>query len=115
MVVVLPSGQSLGYMVVGILIMRTIDALAASLAVIASLAIGQVGARLDADELAAETWILEQNLVALLGAMSGPTEACYAMTLQEPEAGASLAAMAQARAGGMLAAGCDPSVLGQLA
>jgi hypothetical protein len=116
LVVVLPWAGRLGYMArQGILDMRTIDAVAVSLAVIASLAIGQMSVQPSADELAAETWMLEQDVIGLLGAMSRPAQACYAMTLHEPKPGATLAALAQARAGVMLAAACDPSMLAQLA
>ena len=54
--------------------MRTIDAMAVSLAVIAALAIGQLGVQPSPDEIAAETWILEQDVIGLLGAMSRPAE-----------------------------------------
>ena len=94
--------------------MRTIDAMAVSLAVIAALAIGQLGVQPSPDEIAAETWILEQDVIGLLGVMSRPAEACYATAL-EPRAGESLMVMAQQRAGLILAASCDPTTIAQLA
>ena len=94
--------------------MRTIDAMAASLAVIAVMAISQ-GVQPSPDELAADSWILEQDVIGLLGAMSRPASACYATALAESGSGDKLAEMAEQRAGLILAASCDPSVVSDLA
>jgi hypothetical protein len=92
--------------------MRTIDAFAASVGLLACLALGRMpGYRASPDELAAETWVMEQELMALLGAMSGPFEACYAMTLPSDEVAAGLPALAADRARITFAATCDPSTL----
>ena len=95
--------------------MRTIDALAASAALLAVLAFSQLaGQQASPDEIAAETWIIEQDMVRLLGAMSGPAEACYAMTLPSASADEGLLPLAKDRAGVALATTCDPTMISQL-
>lgn len=95
--------------------MRTIDAVAASMVLLAVLAFSQTsGVQASSDEIAAETWMLEQDMVRLLGAMSGPAEACYAMTLPSPKAGEGLLPLARDRAGVALATSCDPTMISQL-
>lgn len=92
--------------------MRTIDALAASVGLLACLALGRMpGYRASPDDLAAETWFVERDLMALLSKMSGPFEACYAMTLPSEKAGAGLLPRAADRARISFAAACDPSIL----
>jgi len=94
--------------------MRTIDALAVSLGLIACLAIGQMGQQPSVDELA-DTWMLEQDVIGLLHTMSGPAEACYDMTLHSANASEDgLLPLARDRAGVMLATSCDPSMFSQL-
>ena len=88
--------------------MRTIDALALTLGLIACLAIGHMGAQPSADEIAAETWILEQDMVGLLHTMSTPAMACYNMTLPSGESAAT------GRVAAMLASTCDPTLASQL-
>lgn len=58
--------------------------MAASAGLIACLAIGRPASP-SADELAAETWLLEQGMEVALTELSGSFEACYAATL--PKAG----------------------------
>ncbi|WP_312160256.1 hypothetical protein [Phenylobacterium sp.] len=95
--------------------MRTIDAVAASMVLLAVLAFSQSsGVQASSDEIAAETWMLEQDMVRLLGAMSGPAEACYAMTLPSAKAGEGLLPLVQDRAGIALATTCDPTMMSQL-
>jgi hypothetical protein len=95
--------------------MRTIDALAASAALLAALAFSQmVGQQASPDEIAADAWILEQDMVRLLGAMSSSAEACYAMTLPSPQADEGLLPLARDRAGVALATSCDPTMISQL-
>ena len=90
--------------------MRTIDAIAASVGLLACLALGRMpGYRTSPDDLAAETWFAEQDFIALLGKLSGPFESCYAMTLPSQQAG--LLPLAADRAKITFAAACDPSVL----
>ena len=72
------------------------------------------GVQSSPDEIAAETWMLEQDVVRLLGSMSSPAEACYAMTLPSPQAGEGLLPLAKERAGAMLATTCDPTMISQL-
>lgn len=60
--------------------MRKIDILAASAGLIACLAIGRPPPP-QADELAAETWLLEQGMEGAFTELSGSFEACYAATL----------------------------------
>ena len=92
--------------------MRTIDAFAASVGLLACLALGRMPAyRTSPDELAAETWLMEQDLLTLLGTMSGPFEACYAMTIPSDHARAGLPALTADRARITFAATCDPSTL----
>lgn len=92
--------------------MRTIDAIAASVGLLACLALGRMpGYRTTADEVAAETWMAEHDLIVLLGRMAGPFEACYAMTLPSEKVGSGLLALASDRARISLAAACDPSIL----
>lgn len=95
--------------------MRTIDALAVSLALIACLAVGRMGVQPSADELAAETWMLEQELVSLLGTMSSPAQACYAMTLPDATGEGGALSLALDRAEAVLATSCDLSMISQLA
>jgi hypothetical protein len=94
--------------------MRTIDALAISLGLIACLAIGQMGQQPSLDELAADTWMLEQDMVGLLHTMSSPAEACYNMTLPNADANEGILPLARDRAHVMLATSCDPSMIAQL-
>ena len=95
--------------------MRTIDALAVSLGLIACLAIGRMGQQPSLDELAADTWMLEQDVIGLIHTMSSPAEACYQMTLHSAQVdGEGLASLARDRAGVMLATSCDPSMFAQL-
>lgn len=95
--------------------MRTIDALAASAALLAALAFSQaMGQQASPDEIAAETWILEQDMVRLLGAMSSPAAACYAMTLPSASGDEGLLSLAKDRAGVALASSCDPTMISQL-
>ncbi|KQW73176.1 hypothetical protein ASE17_09510 [Phenylobacterium sp. Root77] len=95
--------------------MRTIDALAASAALLAALAFSQMaGQQASPDEIAADTWILEQDMVRLLGAMSSSAEACYAMTLPSTQADEGLLPLARDRAGVALATSCDPTMISQL-
>ena len=111
----LPFGARLGYMPRLGIDMRTIDALAASAALLAVLAFSQMaGQQASPDEIAAETWMLEQDMVRLLGAMSGPAEACYAMTLPSAKADEGLLPLARDRAGVALASSCDPTMISQL-
>lgn len=95
--------------------MRTIDALAVSLGLIACLAVGRMGQQPSYDEIAADTWMLEQDVIGLLHTMSSPAEACYNMTLHSAKAEeADIAPLASDRAGMMLATTCDPSMFSQL-
>lgn len=92
--------------------MRTIDAIAASVGLLACLALGRMpGYRTSPDDLAAETWFAEQDFIALLGKLSGPFEACYALTLPSQQVHAGLLPLAADRAKITFAAACDPSVL----
>ena len=92
--------------------MRTIDAVAASVGLLACLALGRMpGYRTSTDDLAAETWFAEQGFVALLSKMSGPFEACYAMTLPSQQVHAGLLPLAADRAKITFAAACDPLIL----
>lgn len=91
--------------------MRTIDALAVSLGLIACLALGRSGVQPTPAEIAAETWMLEQDMAGLLHTMSSPAEACYAMAL--PSGADGVPTLAQSDAGAMLAANCDPSTIAQ--
>lgn len=92
--------------------MRTIDAVAASVGLLACLALGRMpGYRTSPDDLAAETWFAEQDFLALLSKMSGPFEACYAMTLPSPQARAGLLPLAADRAKITFAGACDPLIL----
>ncbi|WP_332767463.1 hypothetical protein [Phenylobacterium sp.] len=85
--------------------MRRMDILAASAGLIACLAIGRPTLP-SADELAAETWLLELGMEGALTELSGSFEACYAAAL--PKAGE-----ADARARMVLASTCygDASTL----
>ena len=85
--------------------MRRFDILAASAGLIACLAIGRPTLP-SADELAAETWLLEQGMAGALIGLSGSFEACYAATLPKP-------GEADERARMVLAATCygDASIL----
>ncbi len=90
--------------------MRTIDALAASVGLLACLALGRMpGYRTSPDDLAAETWFIERDLMGVFSKMSGPFEACYAMTLPLQQAG--LPPLAADRAKLAFAAACDPFIL----
>ena len=92
--------------------MRTIDAVAASVGLLACIALGRMpGYRTSTDDLAAETWFAEQDFMALLSKMSGPFEACYAMTLPSQQVHAGLLPLAADRAKVTFAAACDPSIL----
>lgn len=88
--------------------MRTIDALAITLGLIACLAMSHSGVQPSADEIAAETWMLEQDMVGLLHTMSSPALACYDMTLPSAEHSAT------GRVAAMLASTCDPTLASQL-
>lgn len=63
--------------------MRNLDILAASAGLIACLAIGRPVPP-QADQLAAETWLLEQGMEGAFTELSGSFEACYAVTLPKP-------------------------------
>lgn len=90
--------------------MRTIDALAASVGLLACLALGRMpGYRTSPDDLAAETWFIERDLMALFSKMSAPFEACYAMTLPSQQTG--FLPLVADRAKITFAAACDPSIL----
>lgn len=92
--------------------MRTIDAVAASVGLLACIALGRMpGYRTSPDDLAAETWFAEQDFMALLSKMSGPFEACYAMTLPSQQAHPGPLPLAADRAKITFAAACDPWVL----
>ena len=92
--------------------MRTIDAVAASVGLLACIALGRMpGYRTSPDDLAAETWFAEQGFVALLSKMSGPFEACYAMTLPSQQVHAGLLPLAADRPKITFAAACDPLIL----
>lgn len=92
--------------------MRTIDAVAASVGLLACIALGRMpGYRTSPDDLAAETWFAEQDFMALLSKMSGPFEACYAMTLPLQQVHAGLLPLAADRAKITFVAACDPSIL----
>jgi len=62
-------------------------------------------------DLAAETWFAEQDFMALLSKLSGPFEACYAITLPSQQVHAGLLPLAADRAKITFAAACDPSIL----
>lgn len=94
--------------------MRTIDALAVSLGLIACLAMGRMGQQPSMDELAADTWMLEQDVVGLIHAMSLPAEACYNMTLPHADESQDLLPLARQRAEMALATSCDPTMIAQL-
>ena len=90
--------------------MRTIDALAASVGLLACLALGRMpGYRTSPDDLAAETWFVERDLMALFSKVSAPFEACYALTLPSQQTG--LLPLVADRAKITFAAACDPWVL----
>lgn len=90
--------------------MRTIDALAASVGLLACLALGRMpGYRTSPDDLAAETWFVERDLMALFSKVSAPFEACYALTLPSQQTG--LLPLVADRAKITFAAACDPSIL----
>ena len=92
--------------------MRTIDAVAASVGLLACIALGRMpGYRTSPDDLAAETWFIERDLMALFSKMSAPFEACYAMTLPSQQHHAGLLPLAADRAKVTFAAACDPSIL----
>lgn len=92
--------------------MRTIETIGIPLVLAAALVLSHPGGQTSADDLAAETWILEQDVAGLLHAMSSPSQACYAMAMpSEPD---DISPMAGADAGSILAANCDPSTIAQL-
>lgn len=92
--------------------MRTIDAVAASVGLLACLVLGRMpGYRTSTDDLAAETWFAEQDFMALLSKLSAPFEACYAMTLPSQRVHAGLLPLAVDRAKVTFATACDPSIL----
>lgn len=92
--------------------MRTIDAVAASVGLLACLVLGRMpGYRTSNDDLAAETWFAEQDFMALLSKLSVPFDACYAMTLPSQQVHAGLLPLAADRAKMTFAAACDPSIL----
>lgn len=92
--------------------MRTIDAVAASVGLLACLALGRMpGYRTSTDDLAAETWFAEQDFMALLSKLDAPFAACYAVTLPSPPVHAGLLPLAADRAKVTFAAACDPSIL----
>ena len=94
--------------------MRTIDALAASAALLAALAFSQMaGRQASPDEIAAETWVLEQDMIRLLSVMSSPAEACYAINLPSPQADQGLSRLAGDRASLSLASTCNPAIFSQ--
>ena len=90
--------------------MRTIDALAVSFGRLACLALTHSGSSPASDEIAAEAWLLEQDVVGLLHTMGGPASACYAVALSDAD---SVSVLGQSDAGAMLAGNCDPSTLAQ--
>ncbi|HEY9233742.1 MULTISPECIES: hypothetical protein [Phenylobacterium] len=90
------------------------DALAVSLGLIACLVIGQMGQQPSADELAADAWIIERDVVSLLHTMSSPVESCYNMTLPNADMSEDLLMLARDRAGMMLATSCDPTIIAQM-
>ena len=92
--------------------MRTIDSIGIALGLAAVLVLSHPGGQMSADELAAETFLLEQDVAGLLHAMSSPAQACYAVAMpSEPD---DISPMVGADAGSMLAANCDPTTIAQL-
>lgn len=86
--------------------MRTIDALAASAGLLACLTMGRAYANRPED-VAAESWLMEQALTRAFVRFSEPFAACYAITMPPETASA-----AERRAGILLTAGCYGSVTG---
>lgn len=92
--------------------MRTIDTIGIALGLAAVLVLSHPGGQISPDELAAETFLLEQDVAGLLHAMSSPSMACYAAVMpSEPD---DISPMAGADAGSMLSANCDPTTIAQL-
>jgi hypothetical protein len=92
--------------------MRTIDSMGIALGLAAALVLSHPGGQPAPDDLAAETFLLEQDIASLLHAMSSPAQACYAMAMATgPD---DISPLVGADTGSMLAANCDPTAIAQL-